>query len=193
MFNWSWKLCISQCPLYGQPLVTGGFPAQRATYVASISMPWFHDVHGFWVSFWCIHIFYLSYSKFCINLNRSFRIYKKTFKKKSFGRFTCPRLLGSEMCKTLLLIMRDVKFKSLSPLSPCHTIMDWGNGWVTDTIYGNSLIIQSSSIHARFTCYMYVDVRQFSGIYAGISLGVRPANEIRRYNVTTSLIGWAHT
>ena len=27
----------------------------------------------------------------------------------------------------------------------------------------------------------------------GISLGMRPANIIRRYIVTTSLIGWAHT
>ena len=27
----------------------------------------------------------------------------------------------------------------------------------------------------------------------GIRLGVRPANEKRRYIVTTSLIGWAHT
>ena len=29
--------------------------------------------------------------------------------------------------------------------------------------------------------------------YSGISLGMRPANERRRYTVTTSLIGWAHT
>ena len=28
---------------------------------------------------------------------------------------------------------------------------------------------------------------------AGAILGVRPANESRRYIVTTSLIGWAHT
>ena len=28
---------------------------------------------------------------------------------------------------------------------------------------------------------------------AGISQGMRPANESRRYNVTISLIGWAHT
>ena len=28
---------------------------------------------------------------------------------------------------------------------------------------------------------------------AGISLGMRPANERRRYIVTTSLIGWVHT
>ena len=27
----------------------------------------------------------------------------------------------------------------------------------------------------------------------GTSLGMRPANERRRYNVTTYLIGWAHT
>ena len=30
-------------------------------------------------------------------------------------------------------------------------------------------------------------------ITTGIRLGMRPANERRRYNVTTSLIGWAHT
>ena len=29
--------------------------------------------------------------------------------------------------------------------------------------------------------------------FAGISLDMRPANERRRYNITTSLIGWAHT
>ena len=29
--------------------------------------------------------------------------------------------------------------------------------------------------------------------YTGINLGMRPANERRRYNVKTSLIGWAHT
>ena len=28
---------------------------------------------------------------------------------------------------------------------------------------------------------------------AGISLGMHPAHERRPYNVTTSLIGWAHT
>ena len=30
-------------------------------------------------------------------------------------------------------------------------------------------------------------------LYAGSSLGMCPANERRRYNVTTSLIGWART
>ena len=29
-------------------------------------------------------------------------------------------------------------------------------------------------------------------VYAEISLGMRPANERRRYNATTSLIDWAH-
>ena len=32
-----------------------------------------------------------------------------------------------------------------------------------------------------------------SFLSAGISMGMRPANERRRYNVTTSLIDWAHT
>ena len=30
-------------------------------------------------------------------------------------------------------------------------------------------------------------------VNAGISLGMRPVNERRRYIVTTSLIGWTHT
>ena len=30
-------------------------------------------------------------------------------------------------------------------------------------------------------------------VVAEIDLDMRPANERRRYNVTTSLIGWAHT
>ena len=30
-------------------------------------------------------------------------------------------------------------------------------------------------------------------VHLGISLGMHPANERRRYNVTMSLIGWAHT
>ena len=34
--------------------------------------------------------------------------------------------------------------------------------------------------------------QEFNG-YAGLILGLRPANEIRRYFVTTSLIGWAQT
>ena len=42
--------------------------------------------------------------------------------------------------------------------SPCHTITDWGKGWVTDTIYGNPLIFQYSSIHVPFIRYMYVDI-----------------------------------
>ena len=31
-----------------------------------------------------------------------------------------------------------------------------------------------------------------SSANAGLILGLRPANERRRYKVTTSLIGWAH-
>ena len=31
---------------------------------------------------------------------------------------------------------------------------------------------------------------QFSYVYTGMVLGLRPANERRRYFVTTSLIGW---
>ena len=36
---------------------------------------------------------------------------------------------------------------------------------------------------------MYEEVRR----YSGTSLGMRPANKRRRYNATTSLIGWVHT
>ena len=34
---------------------------------------------------------------------------------------------------------------------------------------------------------------QMMSMFAGISLGLRPTNERPRYNVTTSLIGWART
>ena len=42
------------------------------------------------------------------------------------------------------------------------------------------------------------DINKQNGIserpsVSGISLGMGPANKRRRYNVTTSLIGWAHT
>ena len=41
-------------------------------------------------------------------------------------------------------------------------------------------------------CFIWVKLSAMNRD-AGISLGMRPANERRRYNVTTSLIGWAHT
>ena len=41
--------------------------------------------------------------------------------------------------------------------------------------------------------YKYGVVQMGSLVNAGISLGMCPANERRRYNVTTSRIGWAHT
>ena len=44
-------------------------------------------------------------------------------------------------------------------LSPYHTITECENRWVTDTIYGNPLIIRYSSLHFRFIRYRNVDVR----------------------------------
>ena len=38
-----------------------------------------------------------------------------------------------------------------------------------------------------------VDIRRFQCSIAGLILGLRPANERRRYFVTPSLIGWAQT
>ena len=40
-------------------------------------------------------------------------------------------------------------------LSPCHTITDWGDGWVRDTIYPFNRIAWYSSVHVRFIRYMY--------------------------------------
>ena len=34
---------------------------------------------------------------------------------------------------------------------------------------------------------------KFHTVESEIRLGMGPANERRRYNITTSLIGWAHT
>ena len=45
-------------------------------------------------------------------------------------------------------------------------------------------------------CWYFWVCKCSAGQYAwepGISIGMPPANERRRYNVTTSLIGWAHT
>ena len=38
---------------------------------------------------------------------------------------------------------------------------------------------------------MHFSIMQFDSSSTGLILGLRPANERRRYFVTTSLIGWA--
>ena len=38
-----------------------------------------------------------------------------------------------------------------------------------------------------------VDLQNFCYTISGLMLGLRPANERRRYKVKTSLIGWART
>ena len=41
--------------------------------------------------------------------------------------------------------------------------------------------------------YSPLNINQFCYIITGLILGLRPANERRRYKVTTSLIGWVQT
>ena len=45
----------------------------------------------------------------------------------------------------------------------------------------------------RQLLYSILLIQHFIYIYPGIILCVCPANERRRYNVTSSHIGWAHT
>ena len=58
-------------------------------------------------------------------------------------------------------------------VKPCHTITDCGNGWVTDTINGNPLIIRYLSVYIHFICYMSVDVR-WCPVYPLSSWGICP-------------------
>ena len=54
---------------------------------------------------------------------------------------------------------------------------------------------QQADNHRRVIRWLSVqnfEHAQNSLTYTGISLGMRPANERRRYIVTTYLIGWAH-
>ena len=44
-----------------------------------------------------------------------------------------------------------------------------------------------------FNMYMYNTATVNKLAYRGLILGLRPANERRRYKVTASLIGWAQT
>ena len=48
----------------------------------------------------------------------------------------------------------------------------------------------SSELQVFNSPFGIVELSQYS---AGISLGMRPANERRRYNVTMSLTGWVRT
>ena len=53
-------------------------------------------------------------------------------------------------------------------------------------------LFQRTCSNAQTECHM--EVRVNSALYsAGLILGLRPANERRRYLVTTSLIGWTQT
>ena len=58
--------------------------------------------------------------------------------------------------------------------------------WVITRKYG-----EDSSLLCENAVLVNMTDRGYS--LAGISLGMRPANERRRYNVKTSLMGWAHT
>ena len=75
----------------------------------------------------------------------------------------------------------------------------WWGGWV-DVRYNDwgdfrrrRAADTSSYRHGSpLLCFVVVS-HKFIFPYPGISLGMHPANERRRYIVTTSLIGWAHT
>ena len=58
-----------------------------------------------------------------------------------------------------------------------------------DTLYAYSIHMSRGSQACRVSLTRQADCY----VLSGISLGMRPANERRRYNITMSLIDWAHT
>ena len=88
------------------------------------------------------------------------------------ARKTCPSALAIDLC--------------LSCINPSISSLAWVC-WVKTRKYGE---------HSSLLCENAVLVNMADRGYslpAGISVGMRPANERRRYNVKTFLIGWAHT
>ena len=61
--------------------------------------------------------------------------------------------------------------------------------WTNDALF----LIEHLGINKIKSQYKRCFIKQIHLCMSGISLGMRPANERRRYNVTTSLIGWVHT
>ena len=53
--------------------------------------------------------------------------------------------------------------------------------------------IIATSSRGQWVNWVNITHRLREGKHAGINLSMRPANERRRYIVTSSLIGWAHT
>ena len=73
----------------------------------------------------------------------------------------------------------------------CH---QWRQSW-----HHNSHQLLSHAVPAKYPWNIWIKTAGISGpsqyqydISAGIIWYMRPANERRRYNVTSSLIGWAH-
>ena len=55
------------------------------------------------------------------------------------------------------------------------------------------LVAMETMIHVVLCCYDMVKFHPPPPPPTGLILGLRPANEKRRYFVTTFLIGWAHS
>ena len=60
-------------------------------------------------------------------------------------------------------------------------------------VRGNHAGSALKNIYTVIWLWPFANSDQMWSWYTGISLGMHPANERRRYIVTTSLIGWAHT
>ena len=63
-----------------------------------------------------------------------------------------------------------------------------------DAVDGIPALVQVMTCHQTGTKPIpETMITYFTYSYTGLILGLRPANERRRYNVTPSLIGWAQT
>ena len=88
------------------------------------------------------------------------------------ARKTCPSALAMEL--------------RFSCINPSISTLAWV-WWVITRKYG-----EHSSLLCENAVLVNMTDRGYS-LPAGISVGMRPANERRRYNVKTSLMGWAHS
>ena len=73
------------------------------------------------------------------------------------------------------------------------SLLSYQGSWLrrqcTESYFGNRHMINTRQIQ----CHQYKWSKEWSNLRAVWILGLRPANERRRYKVTPSLIGWAQT
>ena len=73
----------------------------------------------------------------------------------------------------------------------CHKWLGWLGPSISSLAWVWWVITKKYGEHSSLLCENAILINMTDR--AGISLGMRPANERRRYNIKTSLMGWAHT